>query len=270
MNSGIRLQRILWRTTIFLVLIGVFVTVRRTVHLVPILINGYHPPSVTANPVASQFLALDDIFARYPTLTLIHILPALVFLVLGPLQFNQTFRRRHLQWHRRSGRVLLICGMIVGVSALLMSFGMPAIGGVNQAAATTLFALFFLFALGNAFRHILQGEIALHREWMIRAFSIGLAVATIRPIVAVFFAISRFSGLTPYEFFGTAFWIGFVLHLVAAEVWIQWTRPLVAVGERTERTQGLKQASAVPSPMSIESSGCREVVKAAIENWIEK
>jgi hypothetical protein len=59
---------------------------------------------------------------------------------------------------------------------------------------------------------------------MIRAFSIALAVATIRPVVAVFFATSRLSGLTPYEFFGTAFWIGFVLHLIAAEVWIERTR----------------------------------------------
>jgi len=102
-----------------------------------------------------------------------------------------------------------------------MSFAMPSIGGVNQAAATTLFGLWFLFALGKALRHILRREIALHREWMIRAFSIGLAVATIRPIIAVFFATSPFSGLTPYEFFGAGFWIGFALHLIAAEVWIQ-------------------------------------------------
>jgi hypothetical protein len=52
------------------------------------------------------------------------------------------------------------------------------------------------------------------------------ARSTIRPIVACFFATSRFTGLTPYEFFGTAFCIGFVLHLIAAEVWIHWSRPL--------------------------------------------
>src|SRR5437867_3079479 len=85
------------------------------------------------------------------------------------------------------------------VVLLVLSFAMPAIGGVNQAASTTLFALFFLFALGKAFRHIRRREIALHREWMIRAFSIGLAVATTRPIIGGFFATSRFSGLTPYE-----------------------------------------------------------------------
>jgi hypothetical protein len=60
---------------------------------------------------------------------------------------------------------------------------------------------------------------------MIRAFSVGLAVAAIRPIIGMFFATSRFSGLTPHEFFGIAFWIGFVLHLIAAEAWIHATLP---------------------------------------------
>jgi hypothetical protein len=106
-----------------------------------------------------------------------------------------------------------------------MSFGMPAIGGVNQAAATTLFAIFFLFALCKAFWHILRGEIVLHRQWMIRAFAVGLAVATIRPIVGIFFATSPLTGLTPHEFFGIAFWIGFVLHLIAAEAWVYLTQP---------------------------------------------
>jgi uncharacterized membrane protein len=191
---------------------------------VPILINGYTPPAPPANPALAQFVALDDVFARYPLLTLIHIIPALLFLILAWLQFSQQFRVRHLEWHRRNGRIVLACGMVVGLSALVMSFGMPAIGGVNQASATTLFASFFLLALGKAFRHIRRREIALHRERMIRAFSIGLAVATIRPIIGFFFTTSRFRGLTLYEFFGTAFWIGFVLHLIAAEAWIHSTR----------------------------------------------
>jgi|SRR5215216_5098395 len=225
MKPDIRLRRTLWGAVIFLTLIGLAIVVRRAAQLVPILSNGYHPPAAASNPTATQFAALDDVFARYPVLTLIHILPGLIFIVLGPLQFNSKFRERHLRWHRRSGRILLLCGAVIGVSALVMSFGMPSIGGVNQAAATTFFALWFLFALGKGFRHILRRETALHREWMIRAFSTSLAVATIRPIIAVFFATSPFSGLTPYEFFGTAFWIGFVLHLIVAEAWIHWTRP---------------------------------------------
>jgi hypothetical protein len=60
---------------------------------------------------------------------------------------------------------------------------------------------------------------------MIRAFAVGLAVAAIRPIVGVFFATSRLTHLTPHDFFGAAFWLGFTSMLLAAEVWINATRP---------------------------------------------
>ena len=164
-------------------------------------------------------------YLRHPILTMIHIVPGLLFMILGPFQFSQSIRARHLQWHRWNGRIFMTIGFIIGVSALLMSFTMQSIGGVNQAAATILFGFFFLFALSKAFWHIRRRQVTLHRQWMIRAFAIGLAVATIRPIVGIFFATSRFSGLTPVQFFGTAFWIGFVLHLIAAEAWIHATLP---------------------------------------------
>jgi uncharacterized membrane protein len=225
MQPGIRLRRALWCAVVFLALIGTAVAVRRMANLVPILVRGYRPPAVTSNPVAAQFAALDDLFAHYPVLTLVHIVPGLLFMLLGPLQFSSTIRARHPRWHRWSGRVFVLGGLVIGISALVMSFGMPAIGGVNQAAATTLFGTFFLFALCKAFWHIRRRELALHREWMIRAFSVGLAVAAIRPIIGVFFATSRLSGLTPHEFFGIAFWIGFVLHLMVAEAWIHRTAP---------------------------------------------
>jgi uncharacterized membrane protein len=233
MKPGIGRQRAVWYGVIFLAVIGVAVAVRRMVHVVPIVLRGYHPPAAPTNPRLAQFAALDDLFARYPILTLVHIVPGLLFMILGPLQFNPTIRARHLRWHRLSGRVFVVCGLVVGVSALAMSFGMPAIGGVNQAAATTVFGTLFLFALCRAFWHIRRGEVALHREWMIRAFAIGLAVATIRPIIGMFFATSPFTGLTPREFFGIAFWIGFVVHLIAAETWIHATAaPPIPVGSQ--------------------------------------
>jgi uncharacterized membrane protein len=233
MKPGIGRQKAVWYGIIFLAVIGSAVAVRRMVHVVPIVLRGYHPPAAPSNPRLAQFAALDDLFARYPILTLVHNVPGLLFMILGPLQFNPTIRARHLRWHRLSGRVFVVCGLVVGISALAMSFGMPAIGGVNQAAATTLFGTLFLFALCRAFWHIRRGEVARHREWMIRAFAIGLAVATIRPIIGMFFASSPFTGLTPREFFGIAFWIGFVVHLIAAETWIHATAaPPIQVGSQ--------------------------------------
>src|SRR5215472_14334297 len=129
MKPGTRLRRVVWSAVVFLALIGVAVVVRRTVKLLPIVVNGYHPPAAASNPVAAQFAPLDDLFAHYPILTLIHILPGLLFMILGPLQFNSTIRARHIRWHRWSGRVFIVCSLVIGISALIMSFGMPAIGG---------------------------------------------------------------------------------------------------------------------------------------------
>ena len=217
------------------------VAARRVATVVPVVLHGYHPAVVSANPRVAQFAALDDVFARHPVLTLVHILPGILFMILGPLQFSAGIPARHLRWHRWSGRVFVVCGLVIGVSALVMSFGMPAIGGVNQAAATTLFGAYFLVALCRAFWLIRRREMALHREWMIRAFAIGLAVATIRPIVGAFFATSAITGLTPREFFGIAFWIGFLVHLMAAEAWIRVTAAGRVVAASPKRTAALPE-----------------------------
>jgi uncharacterized membrane protein len=210
--------RILYSMITLLSLIGVGIVVRRFLLLIPVLINGYHPPVV-----GKGFIAVDDSLT-HPVLTLIHIIPGLLFVVLGPFQFIQRIRTRYPTWHRVSGRLFLASGVIIGITALVMSFAVLAIGGVNQAAATILFSLFFLYALFKALQQVLQHKIAGHREWVIKAYSIGLAVATIRIINVIFFATSRLTGLTPHEFFGIAFWIGFVIHLILAEFWISKTR----------------------------------------------
>jgi uncharacterized membrane protein len=188
--------------------------IRRTLNL--------FAPSL-APPSFPEAAALDAGFARHPLLTMVHIIPGLLFMVLGPLQFVRRLRNRRPALHRWTGRVVIVSGMIIGGTALVMSPQM-AIGGANETAATMFFATVFLFALVKAFVSIRRGNVALHREWMIRAFAIGLAVATIRPIVGVFFATRRLTHLTPHDFFGTAFWLGFTIHLIAAETWINYTK----------------------------------------------
>jgi uncharacterized membrane protein len=214
------LVRVLWGVVIVLAFIGIAAAVRRTLILAQVM-PSFDPP---------QAPAFDAGFAQYPILTLVHIVPGALFMILGPLQFVRRIRSRYLTVHRWCGRTFVASGYVIGITALAMSFLM-SIGGANETAATTLFALLFLLALTRAFVHIRRREIAQHREWMIRAFAIGLAVATVRPIVGMFFALS---GLSPREFFGIAFWLGFTLHLIAAEVWINYTRRSAQVSGRTQ------------------------------------
>jgi hypothetical protein len=215
----------LLRTLSFvLAFIGLAMVVRRILALQG-LIPSFAPPGSGPGP-AGGGEAFDAGFARHPVLTLIHIVPGAGFMILGPLQFLPRIRTRWPRFHRRSGRVFLFCGYVIGITALILPFILMPIGGVNEAAGVLLFAVYFLTALSKAWWHIVHGRTALHREWMIRTFTVGLAVATIRPIIALFFIFSR---LSPHVFFGTAFWIGFVLHAIAAEVWINSTRKSLAL-----------------------------------------
>ncbi|WP_317169450.1 DUF2306 domain-containing protein [Mucilaginibacter humi] len=141
-----------------------------------------------------------------------------IFLLLTPLQFSKKIRAKNIRFHRFSGWLVAASALIIGITALVMSFKMAIGGAVETAAATFTFALFFLFALCKALYYIRNKKILLHREWMIRMFAIGLAIATVRPIVGLFFG---FSSLSPHQFFGIAFWIGFTLHAILAEVYIR-------------------------------------------------
>jgi hypothetical protein len=49
-----RVRRILWGTVIVLLVIGVAAVLRRTILLVPILVNGYHPPLPETDPGTAQ------------------------------------------------------------------------------------------------------------------------------------------------------------------------------------------------------------------------
>ena len=211
------LVRFLWIAVIFLAFIGLAVATRRTIVLLK-------PGALSSarNPAAD----LDAHFASERALVLTHILPAMLFMILGPLQFVRGLRSRYPQVHRWSGRVFLIASAVVGISGLKLSFG-KTVGGLDEKAAIVIFGTFFLISLAKALWHALHREFAQHREWMIRGYAIGLAVATIRPIIGGFFAAALMIGHKPQpaEFFGTAFWIGFTLQTIAAEVWINYTRP---------------------------------------------
>lgn len=212
-----RLMIVVWAGVIFLALLGVAVAARRTIVLIK-------PGALSAgkNPAA----ALDAHFQEHRGLTLLHILPGAMFMVLGPLQFVQRIRVNYPGFHRWSGRVFLAASAVIGTTGLVMASG-ETIGGVDEKAAIFVFGSFFLVALAKALWHAMRREFAQHREWVIRGYAVGLAVATIRPIIGAFFAAAAIAGKVPQprEFFGAAFWIGFTVQAIAAEVWIRYTRP---------------------------------------------
>ena len=224
-----KMARLLHITMFFPAAIGLVMVVRRSLVITGVT-DALNPPAnspfsagtIPGNP------PFDSGFTQHSFITFLHILPGALFMILGPLLFLPAIHSRYPRFHRRSEGVVIVCGYIIGLSALLLPFVIKPIGGLNEAAATSFFAIWFLLALAMASytSNPTRSDPALHHEWMIRMFGIGLAIGSIRLIVVLFFL---FSGLPPQVFFGTAFWIGFTLHLILAEAWINYSRKSITV-----------------------------------------
>jgi uncharacterized membrane protein len=122
----------------------------------------------------------DHRFAGFPLPLVVHIIGATTFALVGVLQFVPRFRRRHLAWHRRAGRVLAVAGLLVAISALWMTLfyeAQPGTGGLLYVLRLG-FASAMAACLVLGFAAIRRRDIAAHRAWMIRAYAIGLAAGT--------------------------------------------------------------------------------------------
>jgi hypothetical protein len=167
----------------------------------------------------AQMVALDAWFASHAGLTLLHILPALAFVVLAPLVYMRRFA--HTAWPER---LLFPLGLCVGVTAYAMSN--YSVGGWVERSAVLLFNTLFLVSLARAFWFARRGEKLSELRWLTMAIGILLGIATTRPVMGFFFATSRVTHLEPQQFFGIAFWIGFSINTVAVSLWLRSRRVL--------------------------------------------
>ncbi|MGA7317151.1 MAG: DUF2306 domain-containing protein [Silvibacterium sp.] len=188
-----------WACTV----IAVAVVIRRIFAL------AFPPPSAPP-PLA----ALDAFFASHAALTLAHILPALAFVLVAPLVVFRVPARAN--W---AGRIIFPLGAIVGLTAYAMS--VDSVGGWMERSAVLFFNSLFLFSLFRAYRYRRQNDPPHERRWLLRSIAILLGIATTRPVMGVFFATSPLTHLTPNQFFGIAFWIGFSINTLVFELWIR-------------------------------------------------
>lgn len=122
----------------------------------------------------------DHRFASFPLPLVVHIVGATIYALVGILQLMPQFRRRHLAWHRRAGRVLAVAGLLVAISALWMTLFYEAQPGTG--ILLYVFRLVFGSAMAAClvlgFTAVRRRDIAAHRAWMVRAYAIGLAAGT--------------------------------------------------------------------------------------------
>ncbi|MBD2872006.1 DUF2306 domain-containing protein [Paenibacillus arenilitoris] len=118
-------------------------------------------------------------FFETPLPVVLHILSAGLYAVLGAFQLAPGFRRRRPGWHRTAGRLLVLCGLLVGLWGLWMTlfYAIPY-GGKLLFVLRLLFGSAMVASILLGFTAILRGDVIKHRAWMIRGFAIGIGAGT--------------------------------------------------------------------------------------------
>ena len=167
-----------------------------------------------------ELAAIEERFAAHDRMMLVHAAAGGVFLLLAPLQFSSRIRRRYVGLHRWLGRLLAFLAIASGLAGLFFGVVIP-FAGLGEITSTGFFGALFLFAIVRAVLAIRAGQVAVHREWMIRAYGIALGISTIRVIGSL---LQTFTAMPVRTLIPVMFWVGWGVTLAAAEMWVRMTR----------------------------------------------
>ncbi|CAN7763079.1 DUF2306 domain-containing protein [Paenibacillus sp. LjRoot153] len=175
----------------------------------------------------------NERFFASPLPLVLHILSASVYAILGAFQFANGFRTRWPGWHRAVGRILIVCGLVVGLSGVWMTlfYSRPPGTGDLLYAFRLLFGSAMVVSIILGFTTIRRGDVIRHRAWMMRAYAIGLGAGTQ--------ALTPLAGLLisgpPTELTGALqMAAGWVINLAVAE-WV--IRKRLAHSDRDKRNR---------------------------------
>ena len=179
--------------------------------------------------VASRYLSLNpevyfpeqrEVYEAHTLGILLHVIGAILAVLLGPFQFHPRIRARYIRLHRAMGRLYLLGILVGGLSGIYMSS--LAFGGFAARSGFFVLAVSWLTSGWMAYRRIRAGDIASHREWMLRSYALTFAAVTLRLWQVV---LSELLGVPFEQAYQTVAWLCWVPNLMFIEYWISKTRP---------------------------------------------
>src|SRR5918995_1760884 len=144
--------------------------------LIPVISGSVRLLEVAGGP---QLMPTNPRIDASPAPLVVHVVGAACYAIFGAFQFSARLRRRHLGWHRSTGRILVGAGLAVAFSGLWMTlFYAGAPGGDLLWAIRVLVGSTMAAAIVLGFTAIRRRDIPAHRAWMMRAYALGLGAGT--------------------------------------------------------------------------------------------
>ena len=152
-----------------------------------------------SKPVYSEFFF--PAFLRYEVTYRTHVLMAGLWLLTGTFNLRnrpgidlnvlakeKTVRYLRHTLHRLSGYLYVYSGFLKGITASLMAIYSHSLANAVR-GPMVLFGLWDCYSLVVAFQKIAAGDVAGHKDWMIRNFSVGAGSIWVRGFAAVWAAL---------------------------------------------------------------------------------
>jgi uncharacterized membrane protein len=130
----------------------------------------------------SAITAANARFFASPLPVVLHVFGSLAYCVVGAFQFSSGLRRSRPTWHRRSGRWLVPIGLVASLSGLWMTQFYPR--ATENFDGPALYAIRLVVGFGMTWALLLgvlaarRLDFARHRNWMVRAYALGLGAGT--------------------------------------------------------------------------------------------
>lgn len=115
-------------------------------------------------------------FIAAPLPIVVHIIAATLYSLLGAFQFSPALRARYRTWHRVSGKILVVCGLLVGLTGIWMTvaYAIPErLQGPLLLGVRLVVGLAMVAAIWLGWKSVLRRDFASHEAWMIRAYALG-------------------------------------------------------------------------------------------------
>ncbi len=179
--------------------------------------------------VAMGPLAIDGVSSMISTLhfetpaaIFVHGGSGILFFLTMPFQFSPKLRARSLKLHKIAGRIALISGFTMAISAVWMHNVLSPDSQGTRYIVLILTSSAICLTFSIALWHIINGNVRAHQKWMIRAVAITLAAVTplfVDIIIEIFFSHfnSIYTLLAQFQYdYGRM--LGIAINLIIVEV----------------------------------------------------
>lgn len=187
----------LWGAAILLLTLQVATTA-----LLRYFADGEPPPPIVANAFANHFLA-------------VHVAAGVTALVVGPLQFVASIRKRMPTLHRAIGMTYVAACAVSLPASLMLAAGTTSgpVAGAGFAILGLLLAVFTWLGL----RAAIERRFADHRLWMLRSYAMTATAITLRLMLPA-------AGLLGFDFlpaYQAIAWLSWMTNLALVEYYIR-------------------------------------------------